>query len=206
MKLLATLLTATCLTTISANATLIRFIEFTIEQGTGGIPLHVGEVEAFMTGVTPGAGLDGINDLALTSKGASATTVSGDTFHGANGNLINGSASRGIDTWTRRTATIPAVGGVVGQVDLGGTFDIVTVRIWQRGDGCCQERLSNFTVNFYADNGTGGVGALVDSIAYPGQVPTNGFATFSQPAAVPEPSSSALLGLGGLALILRRRK
>ncbi len=60
----------------------------------------------------------------------------------------------------------------------------------------------NFTVNFYGDDGAGGVGALVDSIAHPGEVATNSFAAFNP---IPEPSS-ALLGLLGGLLVLRRRR
>lgn len=202
----ATLLTCAAMTCVAQAATM-RFIEITSLPGTGSSGaepnrFHIAEVEAFLTSVTPGAGLDNANDLALAANGATGTTTSGAAFHGADGDLVDGIQSVGAATWTRNTSTVPAVGAVA-LVDLGGSFDVGTVRVWQRGDSCCQGRLANFTVNFYADNGSGGVGALVDSIAHPTQVATNGFATFNP---VPEPSSTALLGLGGLALILRRRK
>jgi hypothetical protein len=50
-----------------------------------------------------------------------------------------------------------------------------------------------FTVDFSFDTGSGSSLSLIDNVALQG-------------TAVPEPSSAALLGLGGLALILRRRR
>ena len=190
----------TCL----GQAATLRFIEITSAPGLGGTGVsgaffHIGEVEAFLTSVTPAAGLDNANDLALSSAGASATTTSNIPQHGLDSALVNGVVDTGATTWSRNvTPTVEATG----LVNLGGSFDIGTVRIWQRGDGCCQDRLRNFTVNFYEDDGSGGVGALVDSIAHPGQVATNSFASFSP---VPEPSS-ALLGLIGGLLAFRRRR
>jgi hypothetical protein len=48
-------------------------------------------------------------------------------------------------------------------LDLGGTHDITTVRMWPRADSCCAERWRNLEVNIYADDGTGNPGKLVSS-------------------------------------------
>jgi len=198
-----TLISLAAMACISQAAT-IRFIEVTSLPGAGGTGgsgafFHIGEVEAFLTTTTPAAGLDNANDLALSSVGASAATTSGTVQHGADTALINGVASTGAATWSRNVTSSVEVTALV---DLGNAFDIGTVRLWQRGDGCCQDRLMDFTVNFYGDDGAGGVGALVDSIAHPGQVATNSFAAFNP---IPEPSS-ALLGLLGGLLVFRRRR
>lgn len=202
-RITATLTSFTAMACLSQAAT-IRFIEVTSNPGAGGTGgsgafFHIGEVEAFLTSVVPAAGLDNANDLALSVAGATASTTSGTVQHGGDLALISGAVGTGAGTWSRNvTASVEATA----LVDLGGSFDVGTVRVWQRGDGCCQDRLRNFTVNLYADDGSGSVGALVDSIANTGQVATNSFATFTP---VPEPSA-ALLGLLGGALALRRRR
>ena len=193
-------------TVFSAQATLIRFIHVSSEPGTGSSDtedpgrLHIGEIEAFLVGVTPSAGLDNANDIALSSASATALTLSGTAQHGADANLISGIQNSNASTWTRFTSPEPAIA----QVDLGGTFDIETIRVWQRGPNlCCQNRLNNFTVNVYADDGSGGVGALVQSFSHPGQVADLGNATF---VVVPEPTTALLMGMGCVGLLLRRRR
>lgn len=66
-----------------------------------------------------------------------------------------------------RMAVIPPETEVSAQpqytLDLGGTHDITTVRMWPRADGCCAERWRNLEVNIYADDGTGNPGNLVAS-------------------------------------------
>jgi len=62
--------------------------------------------------------------------------------------------------------------------------------------GTTATAVTGFTVNF--DDAEAGVTPTQNRIDYIGVA--------YAPVAVPEPSSAALLGLGGLALILRRRK
>src|SRR6476620_2429290 len=45
------------------------------------------------------------------------------------------------------------------EIDLGATYQLDRILIYNRGDGCCPERLSNYDVNLYADAG-GESGAL----------------------------------------------
>ena len=183
----------------------VRFIEITSLPGAGGTGgtgafFHIGEVEAFLTSTTPAAGLDNANDLALASAGASGSTTSGTAQHGADAALVNGIADTGAATWSRNvTVSLEATA----LIDLGGSFDVGTVRVWQRADGCCQDRLRNFTVNLLEDDGFGQVGPLVESFTHSGQVATNSFATFT--TTVPEPSTSVLGLFAGLLVIRRRR-
>lgn len=126
------------------------------------VPLHVGEVQALSGPAT---------DYALSSKGATATTVYGTNFHGADANLISGGASLGADTWTRDDQ---GTGGGIYQVealiDLGQTRRIQSLQVLQRGDGCCQDRLKDFTLTLLSDNG-GTPGAVVASQYFGGQAP-----------------------------------
>ena len=56
--------------------------------------------------------------------------------------------------------------------------------------------LNGDTVDFFSTRGING-GATLGSLS---------FDSFVAPAAIPEPTSTALLGLGGLAFVLRRRR
>lgn len=126
--------------------------------------------------------------ILVTSDGTvditgAAVAVGGDVF--------NSVGTEGI-TWFYKINTDPVVsiyygetelgGPVAGGTDIGNLFDDIAV---SSGDTL----LVGFTVNV---NG-GGDGADISSLEV-------------ELTPVPEPSSAALLGLGGLALILRRRK
>lgn len=81
------------------------------------------------------------------------------------------------------------------QADNSGTADIDDLSI--KGDGVI------ITGTFTADSADQDM-YIVQTVTTHGSFP--GFMSSMQLRAVPEPSSTALLGLGGLALILRRRK
>ncbi len=135
---------------------------------------HIGEIEVFGIGATLLPGVDNANDFALSSKGAVGSTVFGTPQHGADSSLVNGALETGGDTWSRQNP-LP----IVAQVDLGQSVDIGDVRVWQRNDGCCQNRLASFNVELYGDDGNGNIGALVATQSFAGQVPTNSFASFT---------------------------
>ena len=151
-----------------------RFVQVK-NNGTANRSLHIGELEVFATGATPtGGGLNGSIDLALSSKGASVYATVGGGGHGNPLATIDGAEQTGGATWTKT-----AVGTLI-TIDLGGTFDVGTARVHQRNDSCCQDRLRDFSVNVFADDGTGNPGAsIIGSANYPGQPPTNSFGEVS---------------------------
>ena len=160
-----------------------RFIRVTKTDGTvnpaDGDRFHIGEIEALAVGATPGSGVDNADDFALSSKGATGATTSGTPQHGADSALVNGVVDGGGNTWSRQ-GPLP----ITAQVDLGQSRDLSSIRVWQRGDGCCQERLESFDVEFLADDGAGNPGAVVATWNHPGRVvPTNSFSAFALPNA-----------------------
>lgn len=146
----------------------------TINPGDGN-RFHIGEIEVFADSALPAvAGLDNANDLALSSKGAVGSTVSGTPQHGNDSALVNGAVDGGATTWSRQNP-LP----IIAQVDLGASYTIGNIRVWQRGDGCCQERLESFSIELLAD-ASGSPGAVVYSENHPGRaVPTNWYSQFN---------------------------
>ena len=147
-----------------------RFIRVR-NTGSGARQLHIGEIEAFSRGVVPSLGLDGINDLALGSKGTTFESSVGPPQHGANEAVFNGVLDVAGATWS----TLNGVGNEY-VLDLGASFDLETIRVWQRGDGCCQNRLSNFEVAILEDN-AGSPGDVIFSEVVAGTTPTNSYST-----------------------------
>lgn len=152
-----------------------RFIKVQ-NNGTANRSLAIGEIEAFLAGVTPGGSYDNANDVALASKGATWQSETGAFQHGLAGFTIDGLATGGAESIHRIGVGAELV------IDLGQRRDVGTVRVWQRGDGCCQDRLQNFSVSLLDDDGTGNPGAVLYTGSYPGQPPTNSFASFTLPA------------------------
>ena len=71
------------------------------------------------------------------------------------------------------------------------------IRVWQRSDGCCQDRLQDFTVSLLADNGQGLPGATLQQVSIP-PAPTNSFAEILLPAS--DTSTLTKTGTGTLTL------
>ena len=150
-----------------------RFVQVK-NNGTANRRMDIGEIEAFATGDIPTVDNAGDNqplnptiDLAFTGNGASNYAQGADSGfyqpHGGNTlNLINAQETDGAATWSSQ-----GVGNFV-TIDLGNTFEIGTVRVHQR-NGCCNDRLRDFSVNIFADDGSGNPGTLLSSSSYPGQ-------------------------------------
>ena len=151
-----------------------RFISVR-NDGAANRLLHIGEIEAFLTGVTPAAGIDNANDVALGTQGASFESEVGGGGHGSVNAVFDGVLQTGGATWTRQTVNAEYV------LDLGQGRDLSEIRVWQRADGCCQERLSDFTVSVLGNDGSGNPGATLFSQSFSGEAPTNSFATFAIP-------------------------
>jgi len=151
--------------------------------------LQLGELEAYFNGV---------NQLLAANGGTIESSVAVNGLqHGDIQRVINGFLDNGADVYNAN----PAPGNSV-TTDLGETLSIDNIRVGQRGDGCCQDRLSNFTIELLADDGAGLPGASVFSENFPGIVPDSSYQNF----VVPEPASAALIGLVGLGLLARRRR
>ncbi|MDC0497482.1 chitobiase/beta-hexosaminidase C-terminal domain-containing protein, partial [bacterium] len=163
----------------------VRFIEV-IKKATAD-RLHLSEIETFVYGVTPdGADGDGTssNNLVLS---ASPSVVIPPTSNGADLNEVHtgvpadvydGDLESGAAVWsTNDNLSSPGVY----MLDLGATYTINLVRLFGRADGTATRGLQNFSVNVYADDGTGNPGALVNTASYLGTAPSGntGFAELS---------------------------
>ncbi len=148
---------------VGRNARFIRV------QNNGGAdrPLHSSEIEAFGPGVTPNNNsAPSTNDVA----GTSFHSLQGVGGHGSTSSVFDGNLETGASVWSRDGLSNFYT------LDLGSTQDMETIRVWQRADGCCQDRLSNFTVSLLTDDGSGNPGGLMASQSFAGQAPTNSFA------------------------------
>lgn len=129
--------------------------------------LHIGELEVFGFGYTPPGGLDGSsNNFALAGQGGSFESSVGGGGHGAVGAVFDNVLQTAGATWTRGTVHTNYI------QDLGQNRSLGAIRVWQRADGCCQDRLSGINVSLLADNG-GSPGDVVSSRTFGGQVATN---------------------------------
>lgn len=120
-----------------------------------------------------------------------------------------------ITSGTSYVFAMEGFGGSVDNTSASATFDILTV-------GSTSQRLTvtnDATVSFTDADGQDWEAAFVFNKDAYGDVVRNtshlaggqatddqAILTFTNVTAVPEPSSTALLGLGGLALLMRRRK
>lgn len=142
--------------------------------------------------IEDGATVGGISTMEINNAGGSFTfgLEGSDPF---NSIILNDLGfNGGVETAIDNTAFVVDFDGYTGGVQ---TFDLID---WNDGSagGLTEEIFA--TANFSFLNGTGYEGSTFNW-----NETTN---TVSLTVAVPEPSSAALIGLGGFALILRRRK
>lgn len=180
------------ITIIVANVTDLlgatgRFIEV-VKNDTVDTHLHLSEIEVFPFGIDPNdADADGTSGNDIVQAGNPSTETPPTTtvlHHGLPASVFDGDIESGADVWTTAAGL-----GVPPRymLDLGNTNTINTVRIFGRGDACCLERLRDFTVNLYADNGSGSPGALVNSARFPGSAPAGLSGHVELSLAIPDP-------------------
>ena len=145
-----------------------RFIRVQ-NNGLADRALQLSEIEGFAPGVVPN-----------NNAGASANDIAGTTYqsqegtggHGSVNSVRDNNLETGGATWTRYGV------GAGYTLDLGATQALESVRIWQRADGCCQDRLKDVTVTLFSDDGSGNIGGVLASQSFGGQVATNSYQQF----------------------------
>ncbi|MFT4548999.1 MAG: hypothetical protein ACI9MB_002969, partial [Verrucomicrobiales bacterium] len=163
-----------------------RFIEV-VKNDLNDTQFHLSEIEVFQFGVTPDdADADGTssNDIVQSVNPSVEIPPTTTTLeHGDPASVYDGDLEAGAAVWTTAAdlGTEPRY-----MLDLGTTNTINTVRIFGRGDNCCLNRLQNFTVNVYADDG-GSPGALINSASFPGTAPAGNVGHAELSLAIPNP-------------------
>jgi hypothetical protein len=152
------------------SATNARFVEV-MKNNVTDTQLHIGEIEVFAFGVVPDElDSDGTSQNDLVQAGSPSVEKPPTTdlrAHGAETSVFDGDLEDGSAVWTTKSglSTEPRF-----MLDLGATYPIDLVRVWGRYSSCCQERLEDFTVTLYADNG-GVPGEILSSVRYISNAP-----------------------------------
>lgn len=164
-----------------------RFIEL-VKNTPSNTRLHISEIEAFAPGETPDeVDADGTSQNDLVQAGAPSTEYPPTTTsiqHGQANSVYDGDLEAGAAVWSTNPG-LPEVPRYM--LDLGRTEEIDKVRIFGRADTCCTDRLENFVVNIYEDNGSGLPGELVSSAAFPGTAPFGNSGFVELELATPDP-------------------
>ena len=127
-----------------------------VKKNTSDTRFHLAELEAFASGITPnnggGATFGGMttstNDISAVGTFGDGNThpVLGTTSaleHGGGNKNPNNSLEGGGAVWSTANGQ-----GSNSQytLDLGGTHDVTTIRMWPRADGCCAHRWQNLEI------------------------------------------------------------
>lgn len=117
---------------------------------------HLGELEAFASGIVPnnsgGASFGGLT-TSTNDISAPGTFGDGNTYpllgttttleHGGGNKNPNNNLESGGAVWS--TANNQGSNAQY-TLDLGGTHDVTTIRLWPRADGCCAQRWENLEI------------------------------------------------------------
>ncbi|MGJ8638608.1 MAG: lamin tail domain-containing protein [Opitutaceae bacterium] len=146
-----------------------RFIEVIQNDSTSNARLHLSEIEVFSFGTTPdNAHADGTSSNDLVQNGSPSTVTpptTTDLGHGAPSAVFDGDLESGEAVWSTNDNLGYAS---VYMLDLGASATIDTVRLFGRADNVATRGLENFSVNVYADNGSGAPGELLNAVSHPG--------------------------------------
>ena len=144
-------------------------------NGTTSRRMDISEIEVFAFGVSPNNGTTvSSNDIAATFDGQRAASGFSQP-HGTNTTGTVNGLDEGGAIWSSN-----GVGNFV-IIDLGANFDIGPSVSTSATTAAARTRLQNFTVSVLADNGSGLPGDVVQSVSFPGQPATNGFAELTIP-------------------------
>ncbi len=168
-----------------------RFIEV-VKNTPSNTRLHISEIEAFAPGITPDEAdpdRTSQNDLVQAGTPSAQTPPTTTTIqHGVATSVYDGDLESGAEVWSTLIdqPILPRF-----MLDLGTTEDIGSVRIFGREDPCCGDRLENFTVNIYEDDGSGNPGAIVSSANYPDRAPAGESGFVELDLSTPDPGISS---------------
>ncbi|MDF7822785.1 lamin tail domain-containing protein [Pontiellaceae bacterium B12227] len=150
-----------------------RFVEV-MKHDLSNTMLHIGEIEVFSFGTVPDElDADGTSQNDLVQAGSASAQVPPTTQqrqHGAESSVYDGDLEIYGDVWTTRAGLSTESRFML---DLGASYDLDLVRVWGRLDQCCFERLEDFSVTLYADNGFGQPGEVVSTVRYRSVAPAS---------------------------------
>ena len=162
---------------VASQATLVRFIQI-VKDDLNDTRFHLAEIEAFADGTEPNESGDIFDEHALSDNdvgdGELLAYNVGAIFPevGTTETLEHGSGNTDPNNTLETAGAVWSTANNLEEeaqytLDLGAEFDITTIRMWPRADGCCAQRWESLIINLYADNG-GEPGAKTGTLEYEG--------------------------------------